>query len=84
MMNTETATAKTSGLPKLLSFALRFTWATAIFAVKLSLILFALVMRLLTSGRDDRSEDDDLGESDVKYKFSSESKYEAYKNQTRF
>lgn len=84
MMNTQTATAKAIDWSKLLRFLLRFAWATAVFIFRLVLIAFSVIITLITSRRDHQQEDDEVAETEVKYKFSSASKYDVYKNQTRF
>ncbi len=84
-MNTQSATAKAINWNKVLRVTFRFALAISVLAFKLVLIALSFIVGLLTSGestdhnREDSSEDDD-----VMYKFGSESKYEVFKNHTRY
>lgn len=86
-MNAQAVTAKPKAINwnKVFRVTFRFALAVSVFAFKLALIALAFIVGLLTSGegtdqnREDSSEDDD-----VMYKFGSESKYEVFKNHTRY
>lgn len=88
MMNTQAATIKASNWNKILRVMFRFAWAVAVLAFKLVLIAFSFVIGMLTSGKDEDTEDDRRSDStegdDVIYKFDHESKYDVYKNETHF
>lgn len=87
-MNTQAANAKAFNWNRVLRVTFRFAWAVTVLAFKLVLIALSFVIGMLTSGKDT---DDECGSSsgcvddeNVMYKFGSESKYEVYKNHTRF
>lgn len=68
-------------------FVFRFAWALVVLAFKLALIAFSFIIKLLTAGGNEGSRDTTHyheGDEEPIYKFGSESKYNLYKNDTRF
>lgn len=84
-MNVKSHATSPTDWNKVLRVTFRIVSAFAVLGFKLAVIVVSMVVGIFFGGnKNEESENNCVDEDDVKYKFGAESKYEVYKNHTRF